>query len=123
MLTTMVVEVRSDKRGTFEEGLYRLINCVIDYIEENLSEDLTIERLCSKSGYSQVHLQRIFYYSTGQTIGQYIKGRRVSRVAEALSQTTVSILEIAMQWGYESQEAFTRAFKSMYHLTPESTGD
>ncbi len=94
------------------------VNCVIDYIEDNLPEDLTVEKLCTSSGYSQVHLQRIFYYSTGQTIGQYIKGRRLSRAAEALSQTTVSILEIAMQWGYESQEAFTRAFKSMYHLTP-----
>jgi AraC-like DNA-binding protein len=51
-------------------------------------------------------------------IGQYRKGRRLSVAAEKLATTSISILEIALQLGYDSQESLTRAFKSRYYVKP-----
>jgi len=54
----------------------------------------------------------------GETIGQYRKGRRLIVAADKLATTSMTILEIALQLGYDLQESFTRAFKSIYYMTP-----
>lgn len=94
------------------------INSVVEYIECNLKTDLSIDEICSRTAYSKVHFKRIFLYTVGETISQYIKTRRLTEAAKELAKTDHSILEIAMEWGYESQEAFTRAFKKMFYVTP-----
>jgi len=110
--------LRTLKESTMREDYIDCVNSVIDYIEENLFRSITLEDLCSEIFYSPVHLQRIFYYTVGETIGRYIKGRRLSEAAERLAGTSMSILEIALRCGYDSQESFTRAFKSRYYVTP-----
>ena len=110
--------MRTLKESTMREDYIDCVNSVIDYIEENLFRSITLEDLCSEIFYSPVHLQRIFYYTVGETIGRYIKGRRLSEAAERLAGTSMSILEIALRCGYDSQESFTRAFKSRYYVTP-----
>ncbi|MDI9368678.1 AraC family transcriptional regulator [Mesotoga sp. BH458_6_3_2_1] len=103
---------------SLKEDYIDCVNSVIDYIEEHLSSPITLDDLCSEIFYSSVHLQRIFFHTVGETIGQYRKGRRLSVAADKLATTSMSILEIALQLGYDSQESFTRAFKSRYYLTP-----
>jgi len=101
-----------------KEDYIDCVNSVIDYIEENLSSQITLNDLCSRTFYSPVHLQRIFFHTVGETIGQYLKGRRLSEAADKLATTSMTILEIALHFGYDSQESFTRAFKSRYYMTP-----
>ncbi|HDP77276.1 MAG TPA: AraC family transcriptional regulator [Mesotoga infera] len=103
---------------SLKEDYIDSVNSVIDYIEEHLSSQITLDDLCSESFYSSVHLQRIFFHTVGETIGQYRKGRRLSVAADKLATTSMTILEIALQLGYDSQESFTRAFKSKYYVTP-----
>lgn len=106
------------KDTVLKEDYVDCVNSVIDYIEESLSAQVTISDLCAETFYSPVHLQRIFLHTVGETIGQYLKGRRLSEAADRLATTSMPILGIALQFGYDSQESFTRAFRSKYFITP-----
>lgn len=96
----------------------RTIVDILDYIEAHLDEELSVALACSFSGYSPYHFQRLFSNCTGTTLGNYITRRRLTRAAQALSTTQARIIEIAQNAGYESQEAFTRAFKDVFGQTP-----
>ncbi len=90
----------------------------IAYIEEQLMEEISLECLPSTAGYSKYHLSRIFKQETGFTIGEYIRIRRLAMAASYLMYSNVSILTIAVTLQFQSQEAFTRAFKEVYALPP-----
>ncbi|HCO69897.1 MAG TPA: hypothetical protein DIT26_04830 [Mesotoga infera] len=105
--------------NSLKEDNIDCVNSVIDYIEEHLSSQITLTDLCSESFYSSVHLQRIFFNIVGETIGQYRKGRRLSVAADKLAPTSMTILETALQLGYDLLESFTREFKSGYYMTPD----
>ncbi|MEK5488771.1 MULTISPECIES: helix-turn-helix transcriptional regulator [Lysinibacillus] len=90
----------------------------IAYIEEQLMEEISLERLPNNVGYSKFHLSRIFKQETGITIGEYIRIRRIAMAASYLMYSSVSILTIAFTLQFQSQEAFTRAFKEVYALPP-----
>jgi AraC family transcriptional regulator len=70
------------------------------------------------SNYSPWHFHRIFSNFHGETIGDYIKRLRLEKSAYALKITNFPILEIAIETGYASNEAFTKAFKKQFGLTP-----
>ncbi|PNS39277.1 hypothetical protein RJ60_09295 [Mesotoga sp. B105.6.4] len=106
------------KNTVLKEDYVDCVNSVIDYIEESLSAQVALSDLCAETFYSPVHLQRIFLHTVGETIRQYLKGRRLSEAADRLATTSMPILEIALQFGYDSQESFTRAFRSKYFITP-----
>lgn len=72
----------------------------------------------AKAGYSKWHLQRMFKDVTGHAIGAYIRARRLSKSAVALRLTSRPILDIALQYRFDSQQTFTRAFKKQFSLTP-----
>ena len=99
-------------------GYMDYVNRAVDYIESNLKREVTLDEICSQTAYSKVHFQRIFLYTVGETVSQYIKNRRLTEAAKELARTDRSVLEIATDWGYESQEAFTRAFKKIFYATP-----
>lgn len=67
---------------------------------------------------SQWHFQRIFKALTNETLKTYIRSRRFSRALEQLTNTRLSVLDIALAAGYETQESFTRAFRDCFRLTP-----
>ncbi|PFG14658.1 AraC-like DNA-binding protein [Bacillus sp. es.036] len=90
----------------------------ISYIEENLDDDIVIDELPSLIGYSKYHLLRVFKQETGKTIGEYIRHRRMAMASLMLLDSDESILSIGIIWGFQSQEAFTRAFKDIYNLPP-----
>lgn len=90
----------------------------IAYIEEQLMEEISFECLPNTAGYSKYHLSRIFKQETGITIGEYIRIRRLAMAASYLMYSNVSILTIAVTLQFQSQEAFTRAFKEVYALPP-----
>ncbi len=73
---------------------------------------LSLDNVAAKAGYSKWHLQRMFKDVTGHAIGAYIRARRLSKSAVALRLTARPILDIALQYRFDSQQTFTRAFRS-----------
>ena len=81
-------------------------------LEGHLDQPLSLDNVAAKAGYSKWHLQRMFKDVTGHAIGAYIRARRLSKSAVALRLTARPILDIALQYRFDSQQTFTRAFKN-----------
>lgn len=92
----------------------------IDYIEANLDFDIELAKVSKLAGISHWHFQRIFKAVTGETLKTYVRSRRLANSLDALLTTDAGILEISIRAGFESQEAFTRAFKRAFDLTPNA---
>lgn len=90
----------------------------ISYIEGNLTEEIQLDVFPAVIGYSKFHLLRIFKEETGKSIGEYIRLRRVAMAAILLLHSDETILTIAFLFHFQSQEAFTRAFKEVYAVPP-----
>ncbi|MBL4688776.1 MAG: AraC family transcriptional regulator [Nannocystaceae bacterium] len=90
----------------------------VDQIEEHLDDELSLAEVASHAGISQWHFQRIFRALTGETLKTYIRSRRMARALDRLLSTDLRILDIAVAARFESQEAFSRAFKKAFSMTP-----
>jgi len=95
-----------------------IIHSLTNWIDQNLDKALSIDEVAAKSGYSKWHLQRMFRTVTKQTLGGYIRERRLTLAAEALRQTQRPVFDIAMQYGYDSQQTFSRVFRRQFAQTP-----
>ncbi|WP_140919492.1 MDR efflux pump AcrAB transcriptional activator RobA [Limnobaculum xujianqingii] len=95
-----------------------IIHDLLDWLENHLDQPLSLDNVAAKSGYSKWHLQRMFKEVTGQAIGSYIRARRLSKAAVALRLTARPILDVALQYRFDSQQTFTRAFKKQFAQTP-----
>lgn len=89
------------------------------YIESHLSGDLSLEAIADAVGVSRFHLSRAFNVTSGCALASYVRGRRLSMAAHALVNGAPDILTVALDTGYGSHEAFTRAFRQHFGLTPE----
>lgn len=98
-------------RGVLEQAVI--------YVEANLSEDIRVEDVAKAAGYSYYHLNRQFFALLGESIGSYIKKRRLANAAKRLLYTEERIIDIAVDSGFESSEAFSRAFKAIYQVSPQ----
>ena len=94
------------------------LSAVISYIEAHLHGRLDLDTVASAAGYSKYHLHRTFTHTLGITLHHYIRRRRLTEAAKLLVFSEKPIMEIALIAGYESQQAFTCVFKSMYKQTP-----
>ena len=95
-----------------------IIHDLLDWIETHLDQPLLLDNVAAKSGYSKWHLQRMFRSTTGHALGSYIRERRLSQAAQALRSTPRPILDIALQFHFDSQPSFSRAFKKQFGKTP-----
>ena len=94
------------------------VRAVTDFIETHLDGRLNLERTAAADHYSKYHLHRTFTAVTGMTIHDYAVRRQLTEGARLLAESDRPVLEIALSCGYESQQAFTAAFKEMYKLPP-----
>lgn len=92
----------------------------IEYIEKNLYENLSLDHISKKMNYSKFYLERLFFKAMGCTIYKYIKTRRLEKAAKELIDTDKPISEIALEANYNSQQAFTLAFRKVYNYTPKA---
>jgi AraC family transcriptional regulator len=90
------------------------------YIESHFAGELALDDVARVSGVSRYHLSRAFGTATGHSLMRYVRGRRLTEAARALSAGASDILSVALDWGYGSHEAFTRAFRDQFGLTPEA---
>lgn len=97
---------------------YQRVKQAVRFIELNLKHDLSVERISDQACFSKYYFIRLFMSVTGDTVGEYVRKRRITRSAEDLITTGKSILSIAIDYRFESQEAYTRSFKNVYHTTP-----
>ncbi|WP_055049294.1 AraC family transcriptional regulator [Devosia sp. A16] len=88
-------------------------------IESRFGMPLTLEEMAMHAGVSRFHLSRIFPQATGYSISAYLRGRRLTEAAKALAAGAPDILAVALDAGYGSHEAFTRAFRELIGLTPD----
>lgn len=90
----------------------------ICFIELNLDKDISVLQIAEHVGFSEFHFRRIFCAATKETVSDYVRKRRLIEAARLLLQSDKSIADLAYQCHFESQEAFTRAFKKMFGITP-----
>ena len=88
-------------------------------IERNLDRPLTLSDIADFCGVSRYHLAHAFGEGAGLSVMQYVRGRRLSAAARRLANGAPDILDLALDTGYESHEAFSRAFRAQFGATPE----
>lgn len=89
-------------------------------IETRLASELSLADIAANSGVSRFHLLRAFGVATGQSVMRYVRARRLTEAARRLADGAPDILTVALDAGYGSHEAFTRAFRDMFGMTPEA---
>ena len=99
---------------------YELMENIIDYIEENLFENITLEDISENNFISIPHLYRVFGGFVGLPIMSYVRNRKISESIPLLKKGKMSILDVAMEVGFESHEVYTKAFKRLFGFNPSS---
>ncbi len=102
-----------------EKTYIQRIDLIIDFIENNLVEELSLELLSKKVHYSPFHFHRVFKFITGETINSFIIRKRIEKIAAILHVgTNKSITELALTYGFSSGNSLSRAFKEFYGISP-----
>lgn len=96
------------------------VNRAIWYVERHFARELTLDEIAEDAGVTRYHLTRAFGAVTGRSLMRYVRGRRLTEAARALVNGAPDILAVALEAGYGSHEAFTRAFTDQFGITPES---
>ncbi len=91
----------------------------IAFIETNLCEPLTVRSVAERTSLSVWHFQRIFCAYTGETIGSYVRKRRLACAANELKRTESKVIDLAFKYDFGSAEAFSRAFKKEFGIAPQ----
>jgi AraC family transcriptional regulator len=94
------------------------LNKAIAYMEDNITENITCEDVAENIYLSSFHFQRTFNLLTGFTVGEYIRNRRLSLAGHELLTSNVKVIDIALKYGYETPESFSKAFSRFHGVTP-----
>ncbi|WP_298540666.1 GyrI-like domain-containing protein [uncultured Aquimarina sp.] len=106
------------KENINKEYIHR-INLALQFIDNNLDGDLSLEIVANIALYSPFHFHRIFKAVVGETLNAYINRRRIEKMALVLMhRKEVSITALSLQYGFNSNSSFTRAFKNFYGVSP-----
>lgn len=96
----------------------RTMNDVIDHIEENISEQLTLQSVSGRFYLSEFHFSRLFKMITGTSVKQYIIGRKLAMAAEKLKDPQNTVTDVAYDLGFDYPEVFSRNFKKWFGIAP-----
>jgi len=96
-----------------------LVRKVIQLVEDDLSQVPSLERIATKLGTSRYFLSRIIKDELGESFTEYVKRRRLSQAAREIQMSNRRILDVALEYGYSSEEAFNRSFKGLHGGTPK----
>lgn len=90
----------------------------ISFIESSLTEAIDIGELAQQAFFSKTHYQRLFRATVGEPVMEYVTNRRLQLACRDVRAGSNGILDIALKYGYDSHEGFTRAFKAYFGVTP-----
>jgi AraC family transcriptional regulator len=96
------------------------INSALWFVESHMADDLSLESIATQVSVSPYYLTRAFTHLSGLSVMRYVRSRRLSVAARALADGAPDVLSVALAAGYGSHEAFTRAFRDQFGLTPEA---
>ena len=94
------------------------MNLALEWLEEHLTEEIDFRRLACVAACSEYHFRRMFSTLAGMPLGEYIRRRRLSVAVEALKNGNAQIVDLALQYGYESPDSFRKAFRTMHGVNP-----
>lgn len=90
----------------------------IDHVESSLSQPQDLDSIAGAARLSRYYFSRIFQAMVGEPVFDYIRKRRLAEIAHRLVATRTPIVDLAFDWGYESQQSMTKAFRAQYGVTP-----
>lgn len=90
----------------------------LDHIERNLDRRLEMEEIAKTVYSSPFHFQRMFLMLTGMTVAEYIRKRRLTLAAQELATSSSRVLDVALKYGYDSPESFSKAFRKIHGISP-----
>ncbi|MGE7765102.1 AraC family transcriptional regulator [Peribacillus sp. NPDC096540] len=99
-------------------GWVESIQKAINYMEEHLLDDLTIESISRQANASVFHFQRTFTILTDISVGEYVRRRRLTLAAQEISRTSCKVIDLAYKYGYDTPEAFSKAFRRQHGVSP-----
>lgn len=102
----------------WQRQIQQMVSEIDLYIKRNDNESLNLGYLSKQSGYSEFYLSKKFKEISGMQFKDYLRHRRLAFALKELRDTSKGILDIALQYGFSSHEAFTRSFKEAYGITP-----
>ena len=91
---------------------------IVEWIDDNLHQPLRIDDIARHAGYSKWHLQRLFLQYKGESLGRYIRERKLLLAARDLRDTDRRVCDICLKYGFDSQQTFTRVFTRTFNLPP-----
>lgn len=94
------------------------MNEALHYIEENITNDIDFKKVAALALCSEYHFQRMFSFLAGVTLSEYIRRRRLTVAAFELQDSDIKVIDLAMKYGYNSPDSFTRAFQNIHGITP-----
>lgn len=95
-----------------------MIHNLIQLIEENIREDIDLDVLAKETGFSKYYIHRLFKALTGQTLMNYVRGRRLTLSLSDLVNTRLNIIDIAQEYHFSYEQTYIRAFKQQFSMTP-----
>ncbi|AKP78786.1 MULTISPECIES: AraC family transcriptional regulator [Priestia] len=98
--------------------LLRNMNRALDYIEENLTNDIDFREVARLALCSEYHFKRMFSFLAGITLSEYIRRRRLTLAAFELKDSNIKVIDVAIKYNYSSPDSFTRAFQNLHGITP-----
>lgn len=102
----------------WQQQIQRIVDAIDDSIKAHDDEALTLHALARRLGYSEFYTTRKFREIAGMPLRDYLRHRRLAFALKEVRDSEKSLLDIAVDYGFSSHEAFTRAFKSAYGVTP-----
>lgn len=92
----------------------------LEYLEENLAGEISLDKAARLAMCSSYHFQRMFSFITDVPLAEYIRRRRLTLAVHELQNPNTKVIDIALKYGYESPDAFTRAFQKLHGMTPSA---
>ncbi|SMC95489.1 AraC family transcriptional regulator [Sporomusa malonica] len=99
-------------------GTLEKLNAALHHIEENLTDNINFKEVSRLACCSEYHFKRMFSFLAGVTLSEYIRRRRLTLAAFELTNSNIRVIDVAIKYGYNSPDAFTRAFESLHGITP-----
>ena len=96
------------------------LSSAIDYIESNLTGELELDEIAKRAFVSPFYFQKAFSMLCGMTVGEYVRSRRLAEAGSELIMTDAKVIDIALRYGYDSPDSFTKAFTRFHGVTPSA---
>ncbi|WP_400163679.1 AraC family transcriptional regulator [Brevibacillus sp. TJ4] len=99
-------------------GQLEHLNEALRYIEEHLEEEIDFQEAARRALCSEFHFKRMFSFLAGIPLSEYVRRRRLTRAVYDLKENNMRVIDVALKYGYDSADSFTRAFTSLHGVTP-----